>query len=140
MRGVNTHIAEMIPDQTPDRFQSVAQATVEGLPEAFQPAARDVVIRVSDWPDRAMLLEVGLTHPQQLTGMYEGVPVTQKSVFDQPVGPDVVWLFREPILAEWRQRGDVDLDDLIAHVTIHEFAHHFGWSDADIARIDRWWD
>jgi predicted Zn-dependent protease with MMP-like domain len=34
----------------------------------------------------------------------------------------------------------VTLETLVAHVTIHEFAHHFGWSDADIATIDRWWE
>ena len=78
--------------------------------------------------------------PLELTGLYDGIPVTQKSVTDQPMGPDTVWLFREPILAEWRERGDVELADLVAHVLVHEFAHHFGWSDADIATIDRWWE
>ncbi len=52
----------------------------------------------------------------------------------------MIWLFREPILAEWRARGDVDLDYLVAHVVVHELAHHFGWSDEDIAAIDRWWE
>lgn len=87
-----------------------------------------------------MLRDLGMADRLQLTGLYEGVPLTQKSVWDQPMGPDLVWLFRQPILAEWRDRGDVALDDLIAHVTIHEFAHHFGWSDDDIAQIDRWWE
>ncbi|UWQ33047.1 metallopeptidase family protein [Leisingera sp. M527] len=53
--------------------------------------------------------------------------------------PDVVWLFRQPILAEWRDRGNVELNELIAHVVIHEFAHHFGWADEEIAAIDQWW-
>ena len=66
--------------------------------------------------------------------------MTEKSLFDLPGPPDTVWLFREPILAEWRDRGDVALDDLIAHVVVHEFAHHFGWSDDDIAAIDPWWE
>lgn len=87
-----------------------------------------------------MLADLGIADPLDLTGLYEGTPMTRKSVWDQPAQPDTVWLFREPILAEWRARGTVRLDDLIAHVTIHEFAHHFGWSDDDIARIDRWWE
>ena len=75
----------------------------------------------------------------ELTGLYDGIPMTQKSAMDQPHGPDVVWLFRRPILEEWAHRGDVTLRALVAHVTVHEFAHHFGWSDEDIARIDEWW-
>ncbi|HBS21113.1 metallopeptidase family protein, partial [Thalassospira sp.] len=54
--------------------------------------------------------------------------------------PDTIWIFREPILEEWRDRGDIDLADLVTHVVVHELAHHFGWSDADIAHIDRWWE
>lgn len=130
----------MTDDISLARFETVAHATVESLPPGFRIPAHDVVLRVTDWPDTEMLREVGLTNRLELTGLYEGVPLTAKSVWDQPLGPDVVWLFRQPILAEWRARGNVELDALIAHVTIHEFAHHFGWSDADIARIDRWWE
>ena len=54
--------------------------------------------------------------------------------------PDAVWLFRRPILDEWASRGDVTLGDLVANVVVHEVAHHFGWSDDDIASIDRWWE
>ena len=123
-----------------DRMESIARDVVEALPPPFREAAREVALRVADWPDDAMLRDLGMDDPLELTGLYEGIPMTQKSVFDQPMGPDVVWLFREPILAEWRDRGDVSIDRLIAHVTVHEFAHHFGWSDDDIATIDRWWE
>jgi predicted Zn-dependent protease with MMP-like domain len=81
-----------------------------------------------------------VTDPLVLTGLYEGVPLTEKSYFDQPTGPDVIWLFRRPILHEWRARKAVSLSELVAHVFVHELAHHFGWSDSDIAEIDRWWD
>lgn len=121
-------------------FEVVARAAVDALPPAFLPAARAVALRVSDWPERWMLDEFGMSDPLELTGLYDGIPMTVKSVADQPCGPDTVWLFREPILAEWRDRGDVRLEDLVAHVTVHEFAHHFGWSDDDIAIIDRWWE
>ena len=66
----------------------------------------------------------------------------------QPVGntaeqvtrPDVIWLFRRPILDEWAERGDVSIQDLVGHVVVHELAHHFGWTDEQIAAIDRWWE
>lgn len=131
----------MTVDSTePVDFERVARATVEAFPAAFRPAAQNVALRVADWPTPDMLDAVGLAHRSALTGLYEGIPMTRKSVFDQPVGPDTVWLFRQPILAEWRARGDVALPELIAHVTVHEFAHHFGWSDNDIATVDRWWE
>ena len=60
------------------------------------------------------------------------------SVFDQPTRPDVVWLFRRPILEEWIERGDVGLARLIAHVLVHEIAHPLGWSDDDIRGVDDW--
>ncbi len=128
------------PDPTIDWMEEVARQTVAGFPAAFAEAARSVAIHVADLPDDDMLASLDMTDPLDLTGLYDGIPMTEKSVFDQPTGPDIVWLFREPILAEWRDRGDVDLADLVAHVTVHEFAHHFGWSDDDIASIDRWWE
>lgn len=122
------------------RFLAIAERAIEALPEAFRAPARQVVVNVVDWPAPDMLDELGIDDPLELTGLYDGIPLTEKSSFDQPYGPDMIWLFRKPILAEWRDRGDVELEDLVAHVLIHELAHHFGWSDADIARIDRWWE
>lgn len=121
-------------------IDSAARRTIAALPAAFAAATAQVALRVVDWPPEDILHDMGIDDPLDLTGLYDGIPMTEKSVFDQPLGPDVVWLFRRPILAEWRARGDVGWQDLVAHVTVHEFAHHFGWSDADIARIDRWWE
>lgn len=121
-------------------MEQIARATTDAFPEPFRRAAQQVALRVTDWPDREMLSAVGLSDPLQLTGLYEGIPMTEKSTLEQPMMPDAVWIFREPILAEWRERGDVTLADLIAHVVVHEFAHHFGWSDDDIATVDRWWE
>jgi predicted Zn-dependent protease with MMP-like domain len=83
---------------------------------------------------------MGIESPYDLTGLYEGIPLTEKSVSDQPQQPDTVWLFRRAILEEWVERGDIGLADLVTHVVVHEFAHHFGWSDEDIATIDPWWE
>ena len=66
--------------------------------------------------------------------------MTEKSVSDQLHGPDTIHLYRRPILDEWAARGDIALGDLVAHVVVHELAHHFGWTDEQIARIDRWWE
>lgn len=121
-------------------FYEVAQRTVDALPDPFRAPACEVVLRVVNWPPQDLLHEMDIQDPLNLTGLYEGVPMTHKSFAAPAPFPDTVWLFREPILHEWQARGDVELDDLITHVTVHEFAHHFGWSDDDIAAIDRWWE
>jgi len=125
---------------TLDEIAGLADAARAALPEGFARAAREVAIRVEDFADSAMLAEVELQDPFDLTGLYDGIPLTERSVMDQPDRPDTIWLFRRPILDEWADRGNVTLGQLVAHVYVHELAHHFGWSDDDIATIDRWWE
>jgi predicted Zn-dependent protease with MMP-like domain len=120
-------------------IEAMALAAVEALPEAFRGPARAVALRVEDFASDDMLDGLDIESPFDLTGLYDGIPLTEKSVSDQPGQPDAIWLFRRPILDEWVHRGDIALSDLVAHVMIHELAHHFGWSDADIATIDEWW-
>lgn len=121
-------------------IEALAEAAREAIPAPFLEAARAVALRVEDFAADEVLDELGLEDPFELTGLYDGVPLTRKSVLDSPGKPDAIWLFRAAILDEWCDRGDVALDRLVAHVYVHELAHHFGWSDADIARVDRWWE
>ena len=121
-------------------IEQLAREAIATLPDPWRGPATQVVLRVEDFPEDEILESMDLQDPFELTGLYEGTPLTEKSVSDQPMGPDVIWLFRRPILDEWAERGDVAIGDLVAHVTIHELAHHFGWSDEDIARVDRWWE
>jgi len=123
-----------------DEIAALAEAARAALPAAFRPAAEAVAIRVEDFADTAMLADVDLHDPFELTGLYDGIPLTERSVLDQPDRPDTIWLFRRPILDEWAERGTEPLGRLVAHVYVHELAHHFGWSDADIAAIDPWWE
>lgn len=123
-----------------DQIAALAAAALAQLPEPFRSEAAKVVLRVEDFPADALWQDLGCETPFELTGLYEGVPLTEKSYSDQPLQPDVIWLFRRPILEEWLDRGDIGLGDLVTHVYVHELAHHFGWSDAEIAAIDRWWE
>jgi predicted Zn-dependent protease with MMP-like domain len=127
-------------DPGPERFMDMAQEAIAALPAPFDAAAREVVVSVVDLPPRDVLADLDITDPMELTGLYDGIPLTEKSFAHQPEGPDMIWLYRLPILAEWHDRGDVALEDLVSHVLVHELAHHFGWSDDDIAAIDRWWE
>ncbi|MDP2061598.1 MAG: metallopeptidase family protein [Phaeovulum sp.] len=123
-----------------DEIEAMAEAARAALPVAFAAQAAGIVLRVEDFASDEMLDEMQIEDGFELTGLYDGIPLTQKSVMDQLIGPDVIWLFRRPILDEWAARGDIALGALVAHVMVHEMAHHFGWSDDDIAAIDRWWE
>ena len=121
-------------------IEALALAARDALPAPFADAARAVALRVEDFASEDMLDGLDIEDPFELTGLYDGIPLTEKSVSDQPLQPDAIWLFRRPILDEWTARGTIPLADMVAHVLIHELAHHFGWSDAEIAAIDPWWE
>jgi len=121
-------------------FEQLAEQALVVLPDPYRQAAMRIALRIEDFASADMLGAMEIENPFELTGLYEGIPLTEKSVMDQPMGPDVIWLFRRAILEEWADRGDIPLGALIGHVLVHELAHHFGWSDDDIAEIDRWWE
>lgn len=122
------------------RIEAMARDAVAALPPEFARHAQDITIHVAEFAPEDVLDELQIDDPFELTGIYDGVPLTEKSVSDQPGQPDIIWLYRRPLLDEWASRGNVTLGELVAHVVTHEMAHHFGWSDDDIARIDRWWE
>lgn len=123
-----------------DAFAAMAADAVEAFPDPFRNHARHVTVQILDWPRAEMLAGVDIDDPLELTGLYEGTPLPLKSPMDPSPYPDMVWLFRKPILAELSDRPGITLNDLVTHVVVHEFAHHFGWSDQDIAAIDPWWE
>ncbi|MDT8854277.1 metallopeptidase family protein [Paracoccaceae bacterium Fryx2] len=135
-----THVpADAIaPDLT--LIEQMAHDTISTLPGPYRDAAMAIALRIVDFPPDEVLKALEIEDPFELTGLYEGIPLTDKSVMDQPQQPDMIWLFRRAILDEWCDRGDVSLGELVAHVLVHELAHHFGWSDDDIATIDPWWE
>ncbi len=119
-------------------IERLAQAAYEALPPVFRKHCQGLLIRVADFADEVTLAEMGIENAFELTGLDQGIALTEKSVMDVATEPDSVWLYRRPILDEWAERGDVTLAALVAHVLIHEIAHHFGYSDDDIAAIDDW--
>ncbi|MDH3665347.1 MAG: metallopeptidase family protein [Paracoccaceae bacterium] len=119
-------------------FERIAEAVFASLPEAFRAPCGNLLIQVSDFADEETLAAMDIGDPFELTGLYDGIALTEQSVMDVRTQPDTVWLYRRPILNEWAERGDVALDRLITHVLVHEIAHHFGYSDEAIAAIDDW--
>lgn len=119
----------------PDRFLNLAKAAFAEIPEPLRRHCADVVFRVADWPERATLDEMGIDHPLDLLGLYHGVSLDQQSVFDSGRLPDMIWLYREPILAYVRETGE-SLADVVRNVLVHEIGHHFGFSDDDMHDIE----
>ncbi len=115
-----------------DDFATLAQAALKALPEPFRGLAGDVRMQVADFADEEILQQLGIEDPFELTGIYQGAPLSERSVLDVSSLPSQVYLYRRPILDEWAERGDVTLGELIAHVLVHEIGHHFGLSDDDI--------
>lgn len=116
-------------------FEAIAADVWERLPPHFRQSCGNVVIRVEDFPLEEALDELGIEDPFDLMGLYQGVALTQKSVSDMPREPDMVFLYRRPMLDYWAE-GDDQLGHLIAHVLVHEIGHHFGFSDADMEEIE----
>jgi predicted Zn-dependent protease with MMP-like domain len=120
-----------------DDLAGLAETAFAALPEAFRRLAGDVLFRVEEFASDDILEEMGIEDAFELTGLYHGVDLASRSVMDPARTPSVVTLYRRPILDEWAHRGDTPLDELVAHVLVHEIGHHFGLSDADIDAIER---
>ena len=119
-----------------DDFARLAEAAFAALPPEFHEAAGEVIIRVDDFADEETLAEMEIEDPFELTGLYHGVDLSNRSALDPSPQPSRVFLYRRPILDEWAERGNVGLSELITHVLVHEIGHHFGLSDDDIHAIE----
>jgi predicted Zn-dependent protease with MMP-like domain len=123
------------PPPSADEIEAVARATLDRLPEPFANSLGDVVLLVQDFADEATLAQMGIDDPFELSGLYEGIPLTQKSVEESGTLPERIFLYRRPILDEWADSEET-LEHLVAHVLIHEVGHHFGLSDDDIHALE----
>lgn len=128
-----TQVASHAP--TLHEIEALARAAMEKLPAEFRAHLGDVVIRVEDFADEQTLAEMEIEDPFELTGLYQGRPVGDKSSGDSGALPDMIHLYRRPILDEWADTG-VALEALVAHVLVHEVGHHFGLSDADMHALE----
>ena len=129
--------AERLSGRVPSdaEIEAIARRTLERLPSLFAQSLNDIVLMIEAVADAATARSVGLNHPMQLSGLYQGVPLHRQSVSFPSTLPERITLYSRPILAEWRAT-DVSLDELVAHIVIHEVGHHFGFSDEDIHALE----
>ena len=125
--------------QTPPSIADIvalAEQSLAAIPRRFSEAAGPLSIVVEDIADDETLDAMGIESGYDLTGLYRGLPLTMGRESSVPREPDMIVLYREPILLEWIETGE-DLGALVNNVLVHELAHHFGFTDDDIAALER---
>jgi predicted Zn-dependent protease with MMP-like domain len=120
---------------TAEEIEEIARGVLKALPAPFADSLEAVVLLVEEFADDATLDGFGIEDPFELSGIYEGVPLTQRSVEQSGTLPERIRLFRRPILDEWAGSDDT-LEHLVAHVLVHEVGHHFGLSDDDMHALE----
>jgi predicted Zn-dependent protease with MMP-like domain len=130
--------AERLSGRTPSAadIDAIARETLQRLPSPFAETLGDVVLLVEEVADPDTARRVGLNHPMQLSGLYEGISLNHQSVQQSGTLPERITLYVRPILAEWRSTG-FSLEQLVSHIVIHEVGHHFGFSDDDMHALER---
>ena len=131
------NIAERLSGRTPTDadIEGIARRTLDGLPSPFAESLGDIVLLVEPVADIETARSVGLSHPMQLSALYQGISVNHQSVSQSGTLPERITLYSRPILAEWRSTR-VSLEQLVAHIVIHEVGHHFGFSDDDMHALE----
>jgi predicted Zn-dependent protease with MMP-like domain len=117
-------------------IEALAEQALATIPPKLRRHLAGVAIAVEELADDETLDGLGIESAWDLTGVYRGVPLHLRSSGDVARSPDMIVLYRQAILLEWIEEG-VDLADLVANVMIHEAAHHFGFSDAEIEALER---
>ena len=123
------------PPPSAEEIEAIARRALQSLPAPFSGYLRDVVLQVQDFADDETLKAMDIQDGFELTGIYEGLPLTERSVEHSGTLPHRIRLFRRPILDEWAG-GNNTLEHLVAHVLVHEVGHHFGLSDDDMHALE----
>jgi predicted Zn-dependent protease with MMP-like domain len=117
-------------------LELIADRELDRIPDELRRHLGAVVLRIEEFPDEETEDEMDLDSPFDLLGLYRGVALPRRSVLDLRTAPDMIFLYRRPILDYWCETG-LDLGAVVRHVLIHEIGHHFGFSDEDMERIER---
>jgi predicted Zn-dependent protease with MMP-like domain len=118
-----------------DEIEALAAAAFRRLPQRFRQLCGNLVIRVEDFPADDVIEEMGLESEFDLLGLFHGVGLPFQSESAPVKMPNLIWLYRRPILDYWAEH-DETLGKIVTHVLLHEIGHHFGFSDEDIAAIE----
>ena len=117
-------------------MEAMAHEVFARLPEGFRTLCEGVIIRVDDFPTDEVLDEMQAQSEFDLLGLFQGTGLPQQSFGDIARLPNMIWLYRRPILDYWAEHEDETLGAIITHVLVHEIGHHFGFSDEDMEALE----
>ena len=120
---------------TLDDMEAIAADAFRRLPDNFRALCEDVVIRVDDFPTADVVAEMRLRSEFDILGLFQGIGLPFRSESAPMQTPNMVWLYRRPILDYWAEHEEA-LGTIITHVLVHEIGHHFGLSDDDMEAIE----
>jgi len=118
-----------------DQVAEMAETALQQIPEELRAMVSGVILRVDDYPDESVVAEMGLSSPFEILGLYSGIPFGEQDGGVLITQPDMIFLYRRPILDYWCETGE-DLVRVIRHVLVHEIGHHFGLSDDDMEALE----
>ena len=118
-----------------EEIEAIAIEELSRIPPELRRHCQSLGILVEEFPPDHVLAELEIESSFELTGLYQGIPLTERGTSDVRHSPDLVTLYRRPLLDEWCEDRH-DLRHLVRHVLIHEIGHHFGFSDRDMERIE----
>ena len=116
-------------------IEALALAAFARLPQKFRALCDDLVIHVDDFPSEEVVDEMALESEFDILGLFHGVGLPFQSETTPATMPNMIWLYRRPILDYWAEHDEA-LGAIITHVLVHEIGHHFGLSDADMEAIE----
>jgi predicted Zn-dependent protease with MMP-like domain len=119
-----------------EAIERLAEEAYRQLPEEFRSLCSDVVIRVTEYPTDEVLDAMGAESELDLMGLFQGVGLPFRSESATGQMPNMVWLYRVPMLLYWAEHEET-IGSIVTHVLVHEIGHHFGMSDEDMERIER---
>jgi predicted Zn-dependent protease with MMP-like domain len=116
---------------THDEIRQEVARVLDRLPRRFRIQLRNVEFVVEDRPSPELLQDEGLDPRfDTLYGIYQGVPLPDRSSFDLPLLPDKITIFAEPLLRDFPDREE--LREEIRLTVVHEIAHYFGMDEEEV--------
>lgn len=123
-------------EMTKDEFEKLVSLAIDDLPDHIRDKMNNVVVVVEDWPSNEQLKKGGTRQGMLLLGLYEGVPQTKRGVLGYNlVLPDKITIFQSSIEQVARTEGEIKT--VVKDTVWHEFAHHFGYDEGQIAKLAR---
>ncbi len=115
------------------QFDRVVARAIERIPPDIRQYLDNIVITVKKRPSPAMMREMGIHHDDCPLGLFQGVPLIERSATIPPLYPDMIYLFQEPLeeMCETRE----ELEEEIEITVVHEVAHYIGMTEERLAEL-----